>query len=128
MEARVLLMEPDSHMRRVRLEALEAAGFSVRTAEDPTSAVAGASDGWPDIAVLNLSSPRVEAMDLLWRMTRLERPVPVIISDPPPAWGERLTDWVAESFSQQSPQLRQAMDAAVRAMDKCAGFGLLTLV
>ena len=85
MEARVLLMEPDSHMRKVRLEALEAAGFSVRTTEDPTSAVAGASDGWPDIAVLNLSSPRVEAMDLLWRMTRLESPVPVIISDPPPA-------------------------------------------
>ena len=128
MEARVLLMEPDSHMCRVRLEALESAGFHVRTATDSASAVAGASDGWPDIAVLNLSSPRVEAMDLLWRMTRLSRPVPVVISEPPPAWGERLTDWVAESFSHQSPQLRQIMDSAVSAMDKCTGFGMLSLV
>lgn len=125
MPIRVLLMARDDLDRRRMLDALEDAGFAVRTAADPDGALAGLTDQWPDVAVLDLSSPELDAMDLLWRLATVERPVPVIITHGPRGWGKRLTSWLARGFLHDTPTARQMMEAVSRAIRSCAGATLL---
>ena len=83
MSAKVLLMARDDSYRHMMLRALEEKGFAVRTAAVPEELLAGLADWEPDVAVLDLSSPETDAMDLLWRIATTDRPVPVLISHGP---------------------------------------------
>lgn len=125
MPVRVLLMAHNDHHRHRMLDALEESGFAVRTAADPDGAVAGLVDQWPDVAVLDLSSPELDAMDLLWQVATVDRPVPVIISHGPRGWGQRLTSWLSRGFLHDTPTTRRMMDAVSTAIRGCAGATLL---
>lgn len=125
MPTRVLLMSADDRERLRLLEALEAAGYAVRTATDAQGVLAGLADRWPDLVVLDLSAPELDAMDLLWRLVNVERPVPIIISHGPRNWGRHLSSWLARGFRQATPATCQMIEAVSRVIRGCSDPTLL---
>lgn len=124
MPIRVLLMACDDRERRRMLDALEDAGFAVRTAADPEATMAGLADRRADVALLDLSSPELDAMDLLWRIATLERPIPVVISHGPRGWGHRLTSWRVRGFRHDTRATREMMDGVSTAIRSGPGASL----
>ncbi|HUS81312.1 MAG TPA: response regulator [Armatimonadota bacterium] len=121
MPVRVLLLESDDRERAAMLGALEQAGFVVRTATDPESAMAGIRERWPDVALLGLNGPGCDAMDLLWQVATAKRPVPVVITKGPPGWSPRLTAWLSRGFVEDTPRGCRLVRAVVAAISGLSG-------
>jgi DNA-binding response OmpR family regulator len=103
MTARVLLLERDDQLRSDYRSALEAEGYEVKSVTEADDALAAVRQGWPDVAVLNLSMPGIDGTDLLLEMAKLDQPVPFVISALPAAETDDLATWATEGFVSEEP-------------------------
>lgn len=97
------MIECDEQLRTDYQSALEAEGYEVRAVADAAGALTAISQGWPDVAVLNLTAPGTDGMDLLLELAKLDPPVPVIMSAVPAARAEDLVTWAARGLVGSGP-------------------------
>lgn len=116
MSARVLLLERDEQLRTDYRDALEEDGYEVRMVTDAEGALAAISEDWPDVAVLNLTIPGIDGMDLLWEIAKLNRPVPLIMSALPATGTDEVVAWVAEGFARATPDFPRLKDRISRVL------------
>jgi len=102
MSARVVVLERDEELRTDYRNALEDEGYEVRTVTDAGGVVSAISEGWPEVAVVNLALPGIDGIELLWEIAKLDRPVPLVISALPLTGSEDVLAWVAEGFVSDS--------------------------
>jgi two-component system NtrC family response regulator len=79
MTTRLLLAEDDASQRRVMEYHLSEAGYSVCVAEDGRSALESFRLDPPDLVLTDMAMPRMDGMELLREIKRLNPEVPVII-------------------------------------------------
>jgi two-component system NtrC family response regulator len=79
MGIRLLLAEDDASQRRVMEYHLSESGYSVITAEDGRSALEAFRGESPDLVLTDMSMPRMDGMELLREIKRLDPTVPVVI-------------------------------------------------
>jgi DNA-binding response OmpR family regulator len=77
--ASIVIVEDDSHIRRLAADALARAGHSVETAGSALDGLKLAVGGKPDLVVLDLGLPDLDGTELL-RMLRAVSQVPVIVA------------------------------------------------
>ena len=118
MSARVLLLEREEQLRTDYRNALEADGYQVRTVTDAEGALAVIGEDWPDVAVLNLTIPGIDGMELLWEIANLDRPVPLIMSALPATRTEEVVAWVAEGFARTTPDFPRLKERISRVLTR----------
>jgi two-component system KDP operon response regulator KdpE len=122
MSARVLVVDDEPQLRRAVRRALEGHGYSVREAEDGTSALSEIDAFRPDLILLDLMLPDMSGVDVC-RELRRTRETPVIllsvIGDEPSkvaALDEGADDYLTKPFGSQEllARIRVALRHAAR--------------
>lgn len=105
---RILIVDDESHIRRLLATRLEAEGFEVREAGDGEEGLTVISDYAPDLVLLDLMMPGASGLEVLSRIRSGDddTSVPVIIltakgqdTDREAAFAGGATDFVTKPFS-----------------------------
>lgn len=84
--ATILVVEDEYELRTIWAEALTQAGNIVRTAEDGVQAIKQMSIGTYDVAIFDLSLPRMNGLEAIKLIRRTEPDLPILavtgVSDP----------------------------------------------
>jgi two-component system response regulator HydG len=75
----VLFVDDDETFRKVLARELEHAGYRVHAFPDAETALAGATDADPDVALVDLRLPGMDGMDLLERLSAASPGLPIVL-------------------------------------------------
>jgi len=76
---KILVVDDEAEIRSLLGAVLQAKGYEIATAEDGAAAVAAVSRERPAVILMDLSMPRMNGMDALPEIKRLDPEVPVVI-------------------------------------------------
>ena len=123
--ARVLLVEPNDHLRRVFRRRFVREGFDLVEAVDAEAALGEARSGLPDVIVLEGSVRDAGGLDLSLRLARDPdlRWVPLIVLEGRGRWDvtpePRVEDEVVCAKACRSPKRHSRVPGAVRGRRRC---------
>lgn len=113
----LLIVEDDGHQRLLLKEELGEEGYDVRTTAHAGDALRKVSASVPDLVVLEPGAPEAGGIELLGRLLRIDKRLPVVIYTAYSEYEENARSWAADACVLKHSDLRELKDAIRTVLD-----------
>ncbi len=102
---RILVVDDDEALRQLYKSELESEGYEVILAEDGQSALEQFEKSQPELMILDIVMPNMNGMEVLARIARGPKRVPVIVNTAYASHKNDLSCWGVDAYVTKSPDL-----------------------
>ncbi len=117
--AAILVVDDESHQRRLLREEFQQEGHMVQTASNGEEALSAVAMAMPHIVVLDIAMPDMDGIELLGRLLSISNRLPIVIYSGFASYQGNFMSWAADAYVLKSSDLTELKQTIRHTLQRC---------